>query len=278
MPVNFRRSIVPSLAFAASVSLASSIHAEPLPARVHAEYEITFNGLKVGGFEFNSQTDANAFKMDGGGKVTVMFGAFKWSGSSSASGKLDNTAIRPADFVFDLKGTTKAGSTRMTFADGIMTKADITPPPKPRPDAIPLQPQHLKGALDPMTAVMAITRGGNDPCSRTVPVFDGQRRLDLVLSPHGQTLLQSADAKAPVTGIVCRVNYKLVAGHRPGDETAYMNKHQNIEMVLRPVPSANVYVPYQITAWTLLGKISVHSKKVVITPASPANQQIVLVH
>ena len=262
-----------------AIAVPGAARADQLPARVHAEYEIHFNGLKVGGFDFHTSNDAASYKMEGAGKVSVMFGAFKWNGSSSASGAVDKVMLRPAMFNFDLKGKSKAGTTQIAFANGAVSKVDMTPPPKPKPDAIAVEPHHLKGALDPMTAVMAMTRGGANPCQRTVPVFDGQRRLDIVLSAHGQTTIQPGEpASAPVMGQVCHVNYKLIAGHRPGDETTYMNRNQHIEMVLRPVPAANVYVPYQITAWTLLGKIRVFAKRVTITPAAPASQQIVLLH
>lgn len=217
--------------------------------------------------------------MNGAGKVSVLFGAFKWNGSSSASGTIAGGSAVPSDYKFELKGTTKSGSTAMTFADGAMAKSEVVPPPKVRSDTIPLQPQHLKGVFDPMSAVMMMTRGGADPCNRVVPVYEGQRRLEVLLSPQGTKPIETAEAsKANATGIVCRVNYKLVAGHRPGDETAYMHKHQQIELVLRPVPSANIYVPYEITASTLLGKIRVHSKRVTITPAEQGRQQIVLVY
>ena len=253
--------------------------ADQLPARVHAEYEITFNGLKVGGFDFTGENTATTYKMSGSGKVSVLFGAFKWNGSSSASGAIGEGGITPSDYKFDLKGTTKGGSTHLAFVDGTMSKAEITPPPKVKPDQIRLQPQHLKGVFDPMSAVMMMTRGGADPCNRVVPVFEGQRRLEVLLSPQGTKPIETAEpSKASATGIVCRLNYKLVAGHRPSDETAYMHKHQQIEMVLRPVPSANIYVPYEITASTLLGKIRVHSKRVTITPADQAKQQIVLLY
>lgn len=274
-----RGAVVAKSAAVFVAALASTAHADQWPARVHAEYEITFNGLKVGGFDFNASNDAINYKMEGSGKVSVMFGAFKWSGNSDATGKVNQGAISPTNFNFGLKGTTKSGTTQMTFADGGLSKVDMTPPPKLRPDAIAVQPQHLKGVLDPMTAVMAMTRGGSNPCNRTVPVFDGQRRLDVTLSAQGQIPLQTAEpAGDPVTGIVCRVNYKLIAGHRPGDENTYMNKNQHIEMILRPVPAANIYVPYQITASTLLGKIRISSKRVTISPANAGNRQIVLLH
>ncbi len=264
---------------AAAVAFTTSASAQQLPARVHAEYEITFNGLKVGGFEFTGENTAQSYKMSGSGKVSVLFGAFKWNGASSSSGAVASNGVVPSDYKFDLKGTTKGGSTHMTFADGAMAKVEMTPPPKVKADMIPVQPQHLKGVFDPMSAVMMMTRGGADPCNRVVPVFEGQRRLEILLSAQGTKPIETAEGgKATATGIVCKINYKLVSGHRPGDETAYMHKNQHIEMVLRPVPSANIYVPYEISASTLLGTIRVHSKRVSITPADQSKQQIVLLY
>lgn len=265
---------------AVASAFSAAAWADQLPARVHAEYEITFNGLKVGGFDFTAENTAATYKMTGSGKVSVLFGAFKWSGASSASGAVGKGgAAVPADFKFDLKGKIKGGTTAMAFQNGAVAKVDMTPPPKVKPDMIPLQPQHLTGVFDPMAAVMMMTRGGNDPCNRVVPVFEGQRRLDVTLSPQGTVPIETAEAsKAMATGFVCRVNYKLIAGHRPGDETTYMHRNQHVEMVLRPVPSANIYVPYEISASTLLGKIRVHSKRVTITPAEQGRQQIVLVY
>ncbi len=255
-----------------------------LPASVEADYEITYNGLKVGGFSFRSDNAATSYKMTGAGKVSVLFGAFKWNGNADASGGVTkNGAAEPRDFKFDLKGKIKGGTTTIAFDKGAVAKIDMTPPPKPKPEAIPVEPQHLRGVFDPMSAVMMMTRGGDNPCSRKVPVFDGQRRLDVTLSPQGEVPLKTADAAAapggaPQMGLVCRVNYKLIAGHKPGDENTYMNKNQSIEMVLRPVPAANVYVPYEISASTLLGTIRVQAKKVTIQPAGPGKQQVVLLH
>lgn len=211
------------------------------------------------------------------GKVSVLLGALKWNSTASATGQLKGTTIRPANFDFDLKGSTKAGTTKIAFAGDTIANVEMTPPPKHKPDEIPVEQAHLKGVLDPFSAMMAMTQGGSNPCVRKIPVYDGKRRIDIIMQPKGEVALPNAKpADQPTTGVVCRVTYKLISGHRPGDENTYMNKNQHIEMTLRPIPSANVYVPYQVTASTLLGNITIFAKSVTITQ-SP-NQQIVLAH
>lgn len=247
------------------------------PAQVNASYEIKFNGLKVGGFEFKSQADAQGYDLQSSGKVSVLFGAMKWSSNAEARGAFVRAAPQPKDFDFNLKGPVKGGTTKITFAGDSVQNVHMEPPPKIKPDTIPVEPRHLKGVLDPFAAVMAMTRGGGNPCPRTIPVYDGKRRIDLKLTPRGQVPLQGAQpSDVPTTGIVCRVEYTLIAGHRPGDETAYMTRNQHIELTFRAVPSANIYVPYQVRATTLLGDIVVFAKRVTIS--SPGAQELVLNH
>lgn len=247
------------------------------PSNVTASYEITFNGLKVGGFEFRSSTDAAGYALESSGKVSVLFGAMKWSSDAEARGTFAKAQLLPRDFSFNLKGPAKAGTTKIAFQGDTVQSVQMEPPPKVKADRIPVEPKHLKGALDPFAAVMTMTKGGGNPCSRTIPVYDGQRRIDLKLSPQGQVPLPGAKpSDVPTTGIVCRVNYSLIAGHRPGDETAYMTRNQKIELTFRAVPSANIFVPYQVRASTLLGDIVVFAKRVTI--ASPGKQELVLNH
>lgn len=248
------------------------------PVEVHASYEIRFNGLKVGNFEFASTNNGQAYTMTSNGKVSVLLGAMKWTSTINTKGQIVGSDIRPQQFDFDLKGSTKGGTTKIGFTGDTVSNVEMTPPPKHKDDEIKVEPQHLKGVLDPFSAIMAMTKGGTNPCARKIPVYDGKRRLDISMQAKGEVpLLIAKPADQPTTGVVCRVNYKLVAGHRPGDENTYMNKNQHIEMTLRPIPSANIYVPYQVTASTLLGNITIFAKTVTIV-TKQANQQIVLAH
>ena len=75
---------------------------------------------------------------------------------------------------------------------------------------------------------------------------------------------------------VCRVRYLPIAGHKVDSDTKFMAANDAIEVALRPVPSANVFVPYQITIPTMAGSATIVSKRVEI--ASPGKPQIALLH
>ena len=57
-------------------------------------------------------------------------------------------------------------------------------------------------------------------------------------------------------------------------ETKFMASNDNIELMLLPVSSANVFVPYQVTIPTMGGNVSLTSKRVEI--ASPGKPQMAL--
>ena len=124
-----------------------------------------------------------------------------------------------------------------------------TPPAPPKPDIVPLREQHLKGVLDPLSAIMVMASDSNpDPCDRRLPIFDGKERFDLVLTYKGQMKVSEQQPSGqPAIAHVCRVKYRPIAGHKVDAENSYLATTDAIEVALRPIPSANVLVPYQIT-------------------------------
>jgi hypothetical protein len=277
-----RAASTPALALGGALMIAVPIGAaqaaEAWPAEVHGLYEVQFNGFNVGTFEFHSTAEGQSYNLKGNASLSALAGLFKWQGQTQATGKLSNAVLKPASFSMDYKGTSKAGSTRMGFSDDTVTSVIHNPPPKEKPGVVPVTSAHLKGVLDPMTAVMAMSRGSNaNPCSRRLPIYDGKQRFDLLLTYRGQ--VQVAEAKPsgqPGVAHVCRVRYMPIAGHKADQETRYMAGSNEIEIALRPIPSANVFVPYEVKIPTMAGPARLVAKKITITTG--AKQQIALVH
>ena len=143
---------------------------------------------------------------------------------------------------------------------------------------IPVREQHLKGVVDPLSAIMMLSRSATaDPCDRRIPIFDGKERFDLLFSRKGEMrVTEQAPSGQPGIAHVCRVRYLPIAGHKIDSETKYMAANDAIEVALRPVPSANVFVPYQITIPTMAGSATIVSKRVEIV--SPGKPQIAMLH
>jgi hypothetical protein len=270
--------IVSLAAFVLGDAYASRLHA--WPATVRALYEVNFNGFTVGTFEFVSQAEEQSYSLTGTAQLTLLLGAFTWIGETRSFGLIANDeSPKPAAFSFDFRtNNNKSGSTKVDFANGGVFEVRNTPPAKLKPDTVPLRDQHLKGVIDPLSAIMVVARYANpDPCDHRLPIFDGKERFDLVLSYKGQVKVSEQQPSGqPAIAHVCRVKYRPIAGHKVDAESSHLATSDAIEVSLRPIPSANVLIPYQITIPTLIGYATIVSKRVEIeTPGLP---QIALLH
>jgi hypothetical protein len=259
-------------------ALAPPIAADPWPADVRALYEINFNGFNIGTFEFQSQAESESYTLVANARLSVLLGAFSWKGETRSFGMIVDKAPKPASFTFDFRSNLRAGSTRLGFADGTVTNISNQPSVVTNVPTVPVREQHLKGVVDPLSAIMVLSRGAAaDPCDRRIPIFDGRERFDLLLSRKGEMrVTEQAPSGQPAVAHVCRVRYLPIAGHRIDNETNFMAANDAIEVALRPVPSASVFVPYQINIPTMAGFATITSRRVEIV--SPGKPQIAMLY
>ncbi len=245
------------------------------PRQVDATYKIAFNGIDIGQFDFRADVTGTDYTATGDARLSALFGAFKWQGASRSSGALEGLLSKPAGYTFDFAGAGKSGSIKMGFKAGSVSNVSVLPPQPPEPGVIPVRDQHLKDVLDPLSAVLAISRSANpNPCGRKLALFDDRARFDLVLTYLRQERV--ADARPtgqPGAAYVCKVRYVPIAGHRATEETRHMASTDGIEVALRPVPSADLFVPYRITIPTLAGSATLTSERINIVTR---NAQIAL--
>ena len=267
-----------SLSLAAIAAGPQTAAAEAWPANVRAVYDINFNGFNVGTFEFQSQAEQQSYTLLGNARLSVLLGAFTWDGETRSFGLIVKQEPKPASFTFDFRSNLRAGSTKLGFANGVVTNIAHLPPEPPKPDVIPLREQHLKGVVDPLSAIMVISRGPSaNPCDRRIPIFDGKERFDLVFSyKRDIKVVEQTPSGQPDVAHVCRVKYLPIAGHKADSDTSFMAANNEIEVALRPIPSANVFIPYQISIPTMAGSATIVSKRVEIV--SPGKPQIALLH
>ena len=282
-PVGRRRAVLAAVArFAAGLALllayGVTAHADGWPASVKASYQITFNGFNIGTVDFQSEAESESYTLVANTKLSVLLGAFTWDSETRSFGMLTSKAPKPAAFSLDFKSTLKAGSLKIGFSDGTVTDVAQQPLVPPKPGTVPLREQHLKGVLDPLSAFMLLSRGpSTNPCERRIPIFDGKERFDLVLSRKGEVqVTEQQPSGQPGVAYVCRVRYQPIAGYKLDRETEFMVANDAIEVALRPIPSANVFIPYQATIPTMAGYATIYAKRVEI--ASPGKPQIALTH
>jgi hypothetical protein len=254
----------------------TSARAEGWPSTVRADYDISFNGFSVGNFTFEAEAERQVYTVSGNASLSLLFGALKWKSEVRTVGAIAKDVPKPAGYTFDVVSGNKAVSTRMGFDEGMVNSINNVPEALHTSPIVPLKPQHLQGVVDPMSAMMLLAYG-SAPCDRRIPIFDGRERFDLVFSRKGETRISEQQPSGqPGVGLVCRVRYVPIAGHKLDDSTRYMANTEDIELVLRPIPSAKIYVPYQITIPLPVGSAKLTSKRVEIVQVG--RPRIALLH
>ena len=257
---------------------AGSASANRWPSEVDARYKISFAGITIGHFQFRSQVAKNKYELTSNSKFSVFFGTYKWASNTKTNGVTVRGEPYVRNFGLEYRTKKKRGSTNVTFRKGKVLSAENQPPARISRKHVPLTAEHLKGVLDPMTAIMLITRGrkGN-PCSSRYEIFDGRRRFRVVLSRKGRTRIDERKrSNQPRYGYVCGLRYEPIAGHKKNRQVNYLANTRDIRIILRPVPAANVFVPYRIAIPTIGGQIVIASSHVDIVNAQ--RQKIALRH
>jgi Protein of unknown function (DUF3108) len=259
-------------------ALAPMAQAEPgaksevLPAQVQAVYRITFGLLgEIGTFKFSSGIEDEAYTLSAKAKIDTA--VFDYAGFMTSTGSVFSATARPGDYSFRYKqkavlSKKKVKSLSIAFDRKGVKDVVFVPPERPSPKAIPVTQKQLENVLDPLSGVMALSLGSLDrPCEQRLPIFDGEQRFDLVFTPT------SRRPQKPGGDWLCHVRLIPISGHRKGKGQDSVITGA-IEVVLRPVPKANILIPYRVTVPTIIGAAELKSEKVDIT--MPDRQRIAL--
>jgi hypothetical protein len=263
MTIGSVRAVVAAASIAGAAGLivsagpSSALARDAWPTAVTAKYRLKFQGIEVGKMDFSSKTSAAGYEISGGSKLSVLMGAFKVQTSGSASGAIagggPTATPAPKSYAFDWRGGKKTGAIKMGFADGVAKQIAVEPPVDDHPERVPLTDKHKAGVVDPITAIMTLTAADGKPCEKKAAVFDGKHRFDITLAFKKQVAIPSkTGGGAPVQGVVCRVTYKPIAGHKQKAETAHFATNRDMEVWLRPLPGTSMMVPHAIyipTGW-----------------------------
>lgn len=229
---------------------------EAWPASVQARYRLRYNSMDVGRLHVSSNTTAKNYSVSGSGKVSVLFGMMVWSGSSSVSGTIEEGTPTPATYAFEWHHNKKKKNVniRIGYKDRVAAELAVNPPPRVRPDTVPLGQPHKVGALDPLSAVMMLTKADSrPPCDRRAAIFDGTQRYDIVFTPKRRIHLASLSGGSSEVAHVCRITYEPVAGHRANADTKSYASNHDVEVVLRRIPGSDMLIPYSVTIPTAWG-------------------------
>ena len=224
---------------------------------VTVDYEIALAGLTIGAAQVSGAFEGSGYRMDVSARLTGLAGVVTGGmGSARAAGSV-GAAPQPSTFAIATKTSNSGIAVRMALARGTVTQAEITPPLIDLGDRVPITAANKRGVIDPASALVMPVVGRGDPmdpanCNRTLPIFDGATRFDVILS-YGET---RSVAKPGYSGpvLVCQARYTPIAGHRPDRPgVKFMEDNREMSVWLAPVEGTRVLLPVRIAVRTTVG-------------------------
>jgi hypothetical protein len=229
--------------------------------RISAIYRVELAGFNLGNYQLTTTFNGNDYELRGEGRFSILEGLiYNWTGSAASRGKVTGSGPTPSMYAMSFKGGDKAGQLRMTFNGGAVTDVAMVPRKRPNPHVIPVTPNQLEGVLDPMTGAFLMAQSDNPNgdlkvCDQTIPVFDGEQRFNLILTPK-KTVKVEKNASTGYSGFaaICRVKFIPISGYRPDNPgIKLMSETNDIEVWLVSLPGTRMYVPYRIVLPTVVG-------------------------
>lgn len=262
----------PAFSFAALaafsfMSSAAPAQASDWPAKVTADYSISVGGFGVGSFQFISEVKGRNYKLRARASASDPTGLiYTWGGQMQANGRVSRKGPIPKAYRFNFQSSDKSGGLQMRMPLAKPSDVSLRGSLKRGKPDVAVKSGHLKSVLDPMSAVIALTRvhrRGQNPCRGTLPVFDGKQRMNIKLSPKRiEKLHKGRGHGMSRKAYVCRVTYTPVSGYKKNKGTRAMAATRNIEIWLVPATNAKLLVPYQINIPTPVGTASITNRSI----------------
>ena len=265
----------PALILAAALAFLAATAQPARAQKLEAHYAISMTGLRVGQSAWTVKMDAEHYSVSAtGGSVDIINVLMRGEGSAETAGDIKNGRLVPASFSSSLVEDGQKIDLKMTMEDGVVTAVKDNGPP-PGADRVPLTQAHAQGVIDPLSALLIPNEGSDntlaqESCNRTLAIFDGRRRYDLVLSFKRMETLSGKDYAG--RALVCNVILRPIAGHR-ADSTImkYVAGRRDMEIFFAPITGTRFLAPLRLMVPTLIGTMAIQATSFEVTATQPAN-------
>jgi len=250
---------------AASISFYSAIGA---PKTVQTtKFDVNYGGLRIGNLTFTIEIAGDGYALKANGKTAGVARLFsRGKGSFTSEGRFEGAAVIAAKHEIQVTEKGKTAKLSMTFDNGDLKNVTASPKKKSRTgkDYIPILDEQLKSIIDPASSIVVPTTknasSGRDVCGRTLNVYDGETRFDIVLSYKSTRPISAKGYKG--LAYVCKFMYVPIAGHKKGHKSVeIMRKNEKMEIWLAPITGTSIYTPIKIDVGSPVGRFVAYPKK-----------------
>lgn len=223
------------------------------------DYSIRLSGLPVATATFRSAFNGNRYTISGSLQSAGLADIFSSTkGTTSVSGTVSRGRLHATNYSVNYKSGKRSRAIDVTFHNGNVITASMTPPRRKPKNWVPVSTADMRAVLDPISGL--IIPEGSRVCPKTLPIFDGESRLDLKLSSKGTKPYSTKGFEGEV--VVCGIRFVPKSGYRKGrDDVEYLRKLKTMEIWFAKAESAKVYAPVYVQIPTKLGPVTVSATR-----------------
>jgi hypothetical protein len=246
------------LVLAAAIAGPQQAMAEPV--QVRTDYKVSLVGFPVASAKFITQVDGASYSITGDLRSSAFSDLFsKVRGNANVSGKVTADKLEASKFLVAYTSDKKQHRTEIIFRNGDVHSTVNEPEPKNRgSDWVPLLEGDLRKVLDPLSGL--VFPAGSAVCPRSLPIFDGEARATLHLTPKSVRPFSTNGFKGDA--IVCSVRFEPNSGYRKNSSgIRYLRELKGAEVWFAKNDAVGLYAPVYAKVPTKIGKVIVAATK-----------------
>lgn len=244
---------------AAVLSVAAATPATTAGTRHVSEYNVSLGILPVAKLSFASEFGDRDYTVNGSfrsaGIVDIIA---KISAETTVKGSIRADRLQANSYSLVYRTGKKVQTYDVTYRNGNVVSTVVKPEPKPRSvNWIPISEGDLRSVLDPLSGM--IFPADAKICPNKLAIYDGESRLDLVLTAKGTEKFSTSGYKGDA--IVCSVRYVPKSGYRKGRKDIEYLKTVSMEVWFAKADGVNVYAPVYAYIPTRMGPLYVTASR-----------------
>ncbi|KKX27912.1 DUF3108 domain-containing protein [Rhizobium sp. LC145] len=245
------------LALVVAVALAP-VSAGTAEIRHVSEYDISLGVLPIAKASFASEFGSSDYKISGtfrsSGLVDIIT---RISAQTTVSGRKRGDRLEAQRYNLVYRNGKRTRIYDVTYRNGNVTETTVKPEPRRPENWVPVTEKDLQAVLDPLSGL--VFPADAKVCPNRLPIYDGESRMDLVLTPKGTRQFSTKGFKGEA--IVCDIRYVPKSGYRQGRSDIEFLRKTSMEIWFAKAQSVNVYAPVYARIPTRMGQVYVTAVK-----------------
>lgn len=227
--------------------------------RHETEYRVALAGLPIAHADFKTEVIDKHFtikgKVNSSGLADLVTTI---SAEADVAGVVGPQKLEASRYTLYYKSGKKNHTYDVVYNNGNVTSTTTTPTPRRPQNWIPVADGDLKSVLDPISGL--IFSANTNVCAQTLPIYDGETRMTLKLSPKGSKPFSTEGFKGDA--IVCSVRFKALGGYKKSrTDFDYLAKSNDMEIWFAKADAMKVYAPVYVRIPTKYGTVTITAVK-----------------